>query len=237
MPPPDTAMFELVLQAVSSLPQEAEFWAAVVGSLCGSAGTGIVSYFLQRQLFAKEELRAVLRQRDDRRRLMRSMIAKAMQVSNSLSTILGEVREARRSSDKEKISIGLAFLPLVNLPERVRYSEDEKGLLLELNETEAFNRVQPLNATYDGTIEILAMHRTLKREFEVMTEVEVPGPRLVKLKLTPKVQLKITQLEMLIGKLEEHIEEDFNTSKNIVRMLVDVQARKLDISSKVSFKS
>lgn len=136
-------------------------WSSAAGILFGAAISAFVSFLLQRNSFAEARQQKEKDRREVRKALALSLVFKMIRIASDLNNLGKCVSESVDRARKDGFT-GMPFqvvVPIVPLPDSVRFSPDEMALILSLDNN-LFNEMGPLDELHTSTIAIFALYNS-----------------------------------------------------------------------------
>ena len=140
-------MIELLLSLWTHLPNSSQFWAGIIGAVVGAIVGGVISYFIQRS--ALREARDQRREDDLRtqRALAHALLFKVIRIHSDFDAIYSHVEGCIEKAANEgfKGEPWQFVLPPANIPDAVKFSSEEMGMLLSLKNDDVFNKIAAMD--------------------------------------------------------------------------------------------
>jgi hypothetical protein len=133
------------------------FGAAVLGAVVG----GIIGYLLQRQSLAAAKIQHDSDRNDVRKAIGLSLVFKMIRISSDLNNLRKSVRESMERAARDGLQ-GMPFqivVPIVPLPDPIKFSSEEMGLILSID-NKLFNELGPMDDLHNSTVAIFELYNT-----------------------------------------------------------------------------
>ena len=147
-----------------------DFWSGTYGAVVGSIVGGLIA--LGGQWLTILDVRKT-RSADvkmERKALSHSIILKTMRIHSNFMQIDNHWKESNEKANA--LEIWQYLLPLVNLPEKIKFENRELALLLTLNDNKLFNDVLELDAVHNALLDSLGIYNN---KYEELTAKFVPA--------------------------------------------------------------
>lgn len=212
-----------------SIFSETEFIATVVGTLVG----GGITYGMQRSAANEESRRLEQDRLEARQALGRSLLIKTLRIHSNLGNLKqyleGCFEEARKDGFKGRP--WQIVRPLASLPSPVDYTTDELSLLLQLHETDLFNRLSELDAIHNNFIGNFSTFNSLKFSLNDALPGVVSSEKTVDSPISKEQALvlgpKMHDLDLLIGNLRQRAAQDMTDAETALNSPVQVLGKHL----------
>lgn len=138
-------------------------WWAVVsafgGTVLGAGLAGLISYLLQRQSLAATKALHEADRKDARKALGYGLLFKMIRLCSDLSQIGGPVREAVANARAQGRTDEFwpVVLPILPLPDTIKFSAEEMGLVLSLD-SKLFNDMAALDDLHKNAVALFSLY-------------------------------------------------------------------------------
>ena len=135
-----------------------DFWSGTAGAILGSIVGGAIGFF--GQWITISDVRKTRKEDRDteRQALGYSLLFKTLRIHSNIAQIVQYFKESAAQvnlQNPSQIEVWQYLVPLANLPEKVRFSPEEMGMLLSLNDNDLFNEVLVMDLVHNSQIEAL----------------------------------------------------------------------------------
>ena len=138
-------------------------WSSAAGILFGASISALVSFILQRSSFAEARRQKEIDRREVRKALGLALVFKMIRLSSDLHNLGKAVRECLDAA-KSKGFAGSPFqvvMPIVPLPEAIRFLPEEMALILSID-TALFNEMAALDELHSNTLAIFEKYNSTR---------------------------------------------------------------------------
>lgn len=199
-----------------------EFWAAVVGALVG----GLIALILQLVSLRVARKYRIEDQTNARRALAYSLSFKMIKIATYLKEAWRHFESTNKECAEENAEPWQVFLSAANLPERIRFTDNEMSLVLSLGDADVFNELFMVDALYVGTIDNIEVLSRLRDSLSSeLKAVGMSGDKGV-LGLSPEEHLAFKPKMIEVNKLFEGIhstaQNDYEVAKRLTGQLLNL---------------
>lgn len=157
-----------------------DFWSGAAGAVLGSVVGGAIG-FVGQWITIRDVRKTRKEDRDtERKALGYSLLFKAMRIHSNIAQIDQYFKESAAQvnlQDPPQIEIWQYLVPLANLPEKIRFSPEEMGMLLSLKDNKLFNEIMVMDLVHNSQIEALSTYNAKYAELAGKTKpVAMVGP-------------------------------------------------------------
>jgi hypothetical protein len=151
-------------------------FSAIGGSVVGSVIGGFISFYLQRRNLAAAESARDEDRIEIRKAIGYSLLFKLIRLASDLDSLGKAVRQTLDKA-KEAGFIGSPFqivMPLGPLPDPVKFSPDEMGLVLSMD-AKLFNEMAALDELHNSTVSLFELYNTQRTSVMERFGAEMSG--------------------------------------------------------------
>lgn len=227
---------------LSGLNISSDAWAAVFGAILGSIVGGLISYLIQKKILADTKKERDSERLELRKSLAHLLIVKAIRLQSNLFQLSLHMEECFALIDKTTRP-SFVMKPLVNLPDRVYFSDDEIGLVLSMNNDNITNIITSLDHVHNSKLDAFDKMMTFRSELESL----LPSPESIgaqgrsEIKLSPEkskeLEPKIRILDDLILDIRNDLKRDFKEALDLTSNLVQTFNKNLGMKLKLEVKT
>ncbi|MEQ1717918.1 MAG: hypothetical protein ABL907_18410 [Hyphomicrobium sp.] len=213
-----------------------EFWAAVIGSIIGGAIAGIIQYFtLRHQTSEQDKIR-----RQKHKALGRSLTFKLMRLTSDLHAINTHLAESQKLSTSEMKNDPWSYvLPIANLPDRIKFLENEIALVMEGNNALATDLLD-IEATHASSLQLLQKYADIR---QLLTEKMPPsqldgntGSTDLNAEQLAALRPRMIELNSIISALISRSQADLDLAKATTVTVNKILSEKHNLRLKLEFK-
>lgn len=189
-----------------------EFWAAIVGAIVGSLSGGAITWFLQSRQDRQQKL-------DRDKGLARSLIFKMMRIHSDFHGFKSHVEEMSANAEQQGLDVGWrSFRAIGNLPDRIKFSAEEMGYLISLEDLDLFNRILSLDVIHSSTIGVFELYK--ERRITLTDMLRTPnlegtvGTAVLSDEEQAFFAPKAVELDLLVADIRARVDSDADSSRS-----------------------
>lgn len=212
-----------------------EFWAGVSGALVGSVVSGLISYVLQAQAFAREEKKRESGDSERKLALCMSALLKCMKAYSNLVQMNRHMQTATAEAKQKGAILAQVTTAMVNLPSHINFTSDELTTVLSLASAETFNDFANVDGIHNSCIDIFDTHRNLRKALEEKLRVLKVRGNIAEVELSPALRIELAAIDSLLNDMAIALPKDVEDVKRPIFELRNLIESKLNHKLALAF--
>jgi hypothetical protein len=212
---------------------------ALVGTIVGSILSTTSAYFLQRRQFNEAKRQRDADRLEIRKALGYSVLFKAIHITSSFYNINNHFEESFRNTSHPDMASWEVLVPFANLPERVTFTPEEKGLLISLGDIELFNELVAFDGVHNSLLDVASTYAKLRRSVTEMLSAEIGesgiGTSSISNELRLKIQPRAYEMDQLVSEMRKWASTDARKSREVLAKLHGVLKKEFGLSNVLEF--
>ena len=215
-------------------------FSALGGSVIGAILGGTINYVLQRAARAESKKQRDADRREVRTALAYSFLFKMIRIVSSLKHLGNTVRSSldEAAAKGYKGSPWRVVLPVVNPPDAVKFTSDEMGMLLSLDD-KTFNAVAAFDELHNGTTAIFEAYSkrrsAIMEKFGAKMEGNIGSTVMTEEDLMWLAPREV-ELNGLVDAMLERTEQDYEETVAGLKAVHALFVKEFDIKKTLEFK-
>lgn len=213
-----------------------EFWNTMAGVVVG----GLIAFGIQCVVMRRDTIQREVEKTERRKVHSFGFFIKMMKIHTNFDNfrdLIGEPSE-KEPQTGDIVRPCLTIKVPGNLPDKIEFAPDEMALLLSSNNIDFFNKIAPMDAIHNSTIELFQTFTKQRRELETMlpdpeTMDGVIGSMALTSDQVRSLEPKMAAIDDLIAIMRKRCKSDADESYDLLLDLIKLLNQEFGLSLKV----
>lgn len=213
---------------------------ALAGTVVGAILSTASAYFFQRRQFNEAKKQKDADRFEVRKALGYSVLFKVIHITSSFHNINSHFDESFKKAAGRNMTPWQMLIPFANLPERMTFTPEEKGLLISLGDMDLFNDLIDFDGVHNSLLDAAATYATQRQAVTDLLSAEMQdggiGTSLISNELRQKIEPRAFALNQLVSEMREWAARDAKKSREVLNHLHRVLKKEFQLSNTLGFK-
>ena len=218
-----------------------EFWAAIVGAVVGAVAGGAIAYLLQRLSLGEARKLREAAQLATNKALGHALLLKMVQIFSNLVHFHAHMEESWRAEIAQDPAAEpwQVVKPIINLPDWVRFTVEEKSLLLSFKDDDLFNSMVSMDAIHNDLVNLFAAYEEKRTALVSLLPSQMEGAVgtvEISREQWPVIRPRMIEVNLLGNDIRARSKQDYEQARHCFDRLQEVLKSNLGFTYKLEKK-